>query len=203
MHILIDMDGVIAQWTPAFNSLARRLYPDIEFPFLLDNVNWNLKEGLDTEGREAVDALMAHPGFYAELAPVRGAKTALRAMVRAGHEVSIVTTPMVTNPTCASDKMDWLERHIGRGWAQRAVITHDKTAVRGDVLIDDRPEIRGYYAPTWRQLIFDATYNQLATGVRMTNWNQWEQKVEEATWQNSSDSAASSAQVRMLSLITL
>ena len=36
----------------------------------------------------------------------------------------------------------------------------DKTLVRGDVLIDDKPHVTGSNAPTWQHLLYDAPYNR-------------------------------------------
>jgi hypothetical protein len=38
----------------------------------------------------------------------------------------------------------------------RVILTHDKTLVRGDVLIDDKPGITGNMIPAWKHLVFDS-----------------------------------------------
>ncbi len=40
-------------------------------------------------------------------------------------------------------QFEWVQQHLGRGWVNRLVITKDKTIVTGDLLIDDRPKIKG------------------------------------------------------------
>lgn len=39
--------------------------------------------------------------------------------------------------------MEWIKLHLGPAWMKQAVIAHDKTMVQGDILIDDRPSIKG------------------------------------------------------------
>merc|ERR1712048_684490 len=46
------------------------------------------------------------------------------------------------------------------GWLKRLILTCDKTTVRGDFLIDDKPSICGSQQPLWTQIIFDAPYNR-------------------------------------------
>jgi 5'-nucleotidase len=174
-HYLIDQDGVLADWSLAFETDFKLDYPHIDAPLLNDNVNWDMTAGLDEEGKAAVQSVMVKPGFYAKLSPIPGAKEALNAMIAEGHQVSIVTSPYVGNPTCASDKIAWLEEHIGAGWGHKAVITSDKTVVMGDILIDDRPNITGIYNPVWEHVLFDAPYNLAHTNGRrrLSKWEDW------------------------------
>lgn len=44
-------------------------------------------------------------------------------------------------------------------------MSHDKTAVRGDLLVDDNADIHGHYniegrKPDWKQLLVDQPHNQ-------------------------------------------
>ena len=49
--------------------------------------------------------------------------------------------------------------------------------VRGDVLIDDKPNITGSATPTWQQLLFDAPYNRhVAHLPRLSSWADWEER---------------------------
>lgn len=156
---LFDQDGVIAEWQSNFDGHYRTLFPHINAPFLTNNNNWHMTQGLDDEGVEAVKHVMELPGFYRDLEPAPGAAEVLNAILDQGDEVFICTTPYITNPTCASDKIDWVEKHIGAGWGKRMIITSDKTAVRGDILIDDKPEITGAFIPTWEHVLFSQPYN--------------------------------------------
>lgn len=174
-HILVDMDGVLCDWSSLFATRLTENYPHLDFPFLRENLTWDMGRGVDDEGRVAINETKALPGFYWDLEPIAGGAEALNAMLDSGYEVSICTSPWVPNPTCASDKLNWLEHHIGKGWGDRAIIAGDKTTVRGDFLIDDRPEIVGKYDPLWEHIIFDAPYNKNITDRRrMAEWSQWE-----------------------------
>jgi len=59
---------------------------------------------------------------------------------------------------------DQLGHAVGDGpsWVDRIVLAKDKTLVRGDVLIDDKPEVTGSLCPSWEHLVFEAPYNVTA-----------------------------------------
>lgn len=187
-RILVDMDGVIANWgarwdeeLDAVGDAARNI------PRHADQSSFDLNDGR-TDGEKAIIAsIMKTPGFYRSLEPIEGARLALKQMVKLGHDVRIVTSPWNSNPTCASDKLNWVADHYGPQWAQRVIITTDKTLVRGDILIDDKPVITGELPEygtyqeqaadtrSWEHILFDQPYNQHITHRRrILNWVDWQ-----------------------------
>lgn len=181
LHVAVDQDEVLYHWNESFQREAIERYPHITFPFMKANHSWDLTHGLGAEGRKAVEDLKNLPGFYLNLRPIDGAKEALEEMEREGIHINIVTAPTVTNPTCASDKHNALDRDFGHKWAKRAVITDDKTVVMADFLIDDRPDIRGYYKPVWQHIVFDQPYNQhVKNRFRMLDWSEWRTVLQAA-----------------------
>ena len=172
MRILVDQDGVIADWGQAYNdSLDAYGEEAALIPRHEDQTTFNLNEGRTKREKEIIAAIMVEPGFYSRLQPIPGAQSALKAAVRAGHDVRIVTSPWASNPTCASDKLNGIIKHYGSHWASRVVITSDKTVVCGDFLIDDKPEIKGSMEPEWTQILFDQPYNQhVISKPRIRQW---------------------------------
>ena len=173
MRILVDMDAVIAHWGDEFDRcLDGHGDAAIGIPRTAAQQDWDLNLGRTPAEREIIKTIMQEPGFYTRLRPIRGAKQALKAAVRAGHDVRIVSAPYISNPTCASDKIAWIVKHYGSHWASRLVLTNDKTIIHGDVLIDDKPVITGSMEPTWKHVIFgEYTYNQTSTAPhRLTAW---------------------------------
>jgi 5'-nucleotidase len=174
MRILVDLDEVTTQWNKLFAQRTRELFPHIDFPFLKNNANWDMTHGLDATGKAAIQTLMELPGFYRDLEPVDGVVQALNEMVAEGHTVFICSTPYITNPTCASDKVDWVVKHLGKEWGARLILTTDKTVVFGDILIDDKPVITGSHTPSWEHVIFDTSYNRHIDGKRrLSDWTDW------------------------------
>lgn len=174
-RILVDMDGVIADWGHAYGE-SLDLFGDeaANIPRHKDQRSFDLHAGRTDREKAIIGAVMIEPGFYSRLRPVKGAKEALKAMVEAGHDVRIVTSPWVSNPTCASDKLNWVVKHYGSHWGPRVIITADKTLVRGDILIDDKPEIHGDMEPEWEHVLFDQPYNRDVHKRRMIDWGNWQ-----------------------------
>jgi 5'-nucleotidase len=175
--ILVDQDGVVAAWGTGYGrSLDRFGEAAARIPRHADQRSFNLHDGLTPDESEIVRRVMVEREFYLHLPVIDGAIAALHGMVEKGHDVRIVTSPWIDNPTCASDKLTWIAEHFGRAWADRVVITTDKTLVRGDYLIDDKPEVTGSQEPTWEHVWFTQPYNVELTGRRRLNdWNDWEQ----------------------------
>ena len=40
-------------------------------------------------------------------------------------------------------QFEWVEHHLGWKWINKLIVTKDKTVVSGDLLIDDKPIIKG------------------------------------------------------------
>jgi 5'-nucleotidase len=71
--------------------------------------------------------------------------------------------------------LEWVESRFGAGWAERTIITKDKTMVNGDVLIDDKPEVKGLCNPSWEHILFDQPYNQEVVGKRrIMSWSDFD-----------------------------
>lgn len=173
MRILVDQDDVIASWGPQFDRMLDT-YGEAAagIPRSSGQTNWNLNAGRTKAEKEIIEEIMVSDGFYRHLEPIAGAKSALKAALKAGHDVRIVSAPYISNPTCASDKMGWIVRYYGSHWGSRLVLTNDKTVVHGDLLIDDRPEISGSMTPTWQHVVFgNYAYNRHITDRhRLVDW---------------------------------
>ena len=178
--VLVDMDGVIADWGHAYGESLDRHGPiAAAIPRHRDQTTFNLHHQRTPEEIEIIRAVMIEDGFYSRLRPIPGAKTALKAMLKAGHDVRIVTSPWVSNPSCASDKLNWVVKHYGSHWGARVVITADKTVVRGDYLIDDKPEVTGSQDPTWEHVYFTQPYNVANKQRRRINaWSEWKDIIQ-------------------------
>lgn len=130
---LLDCDGVLADF-------EERCAEAIGFP--IDRTQW---QEWDVFSHPAVkehagklhDALNS-PGFCAGMKPLPGAVEGVATLREIGS-IYIVTSPWRTSPHWASERAHWLDRHFGIKWKQ-IVSTHAKYLVRGDVLIDDKPE---------------------------------------------------------------
>ncbi len=106
MRILVDMDGVIADWGRAYGESLDLFGDDAaSIPRHHQQTSFDLHAGRTDRERAIIGAVMIEEGFYSRLEPIMGAKQALKQMLKEGHDVRIVTSPWVSNPTCASDKL--------------------------------------------------------------------------------------------------
>ena len=104
------------------------------------------------------------PGFFRQLPVIPGVVRVLKDLQKAGHDIHIASTPhvvrrgdrVVGDPsvikgTCTSDKMEWVEEHLPFIGAKKTILIRDKTMLKGDVLIDDKPDTIERYRETWPQ----------------------------------------------------
>ena len=71
------------------------------------------------------------------------------------------------------EKLSWVERHLGREFMLRTILTRDKTLVRGNVLIDDKPEVKGVMTPEWEHILFDLPCNRNVPSKRRLTWKNY------------------------------
>jgi len=170
--VLLDMDGVLVDWDRGFlQAWGGRSAVD-------RSKDYAMEKCVPAEHMQEARAIFHADGFFANLPPMPGAVEAVKRMAEAGYEVLFCTSPVLTSGGCPSEKFEWVRNHFGPGWVSKIVMTSDKTVVRGDVLIDDKPKITGSTRPVWRQLMFAAPYNSGVTDVpRLEAWAEWEAKL--------------------------
>ena len=172
--LLLDQDGVLADFDGALDEVLRDLGHD---PTLLERTAWDYAK--DVERHFGIDAVRAlddawrAPGFFKRLDVIDGAIEAVEELLALGFDVAVCTAPSSENPTCASDKLWWVDHHFP-SLAGNVVLATDKTLVHGDLLIDDRPWISGLRRPTWQHLRF-ATKDQgpFADELSIDSWSEW------------------------------
>lgn len=159
MLILLDQDNVLADFESGFRRHWRNRFGEdapIEGKEHLFYIRDRLPEHLQAYAAE----LYGTVGFFESLPPVSGAVEAARALLAAGHDVRICTAPVNQYRYCAGEKIAWVEQHLGTEWTRRVIIAKDKTWVRGDILIDDKPNIEGTLPPLWQHRLYDAPHNR-------------------------------------------
>ncbi|WP_041863188.1 5'-3'-deoxyribonucleotidase [Bordetella petrii] len=173
MLILLDQDGVLADFEHAFLAAWRARHPDIAPVPYENRRSFRILDDYPPELRARAEAIYTAPGFIRDLPPVPGAVEAYRELLALGMDVRICTSPLLQFENCVAEKYLWVERHLGRAATERLVLTRDKTLVRGDLLIDDKPRIQGAVRPSWRHIVYDAPYNRHETGQPRLTWANW------------------------------
>ncbi|MBQ2779634.1 MAG: hypothetical protein IJF46_07675 [Bacteroidaceae bacterium] len=112
-RIFFDMDGVLVNFESGVEKLS-------------DEVKEQYKGRLDEV-----------PGIFALMDPIPGAREAVRLLAKY-YDVYILSTSPWNNPTAASDKIEWVKKHMNEIFHKRVILTHHKELCQGDYLIDDR-----------------------------------------------------------------
>lgn len=184
MLIGLDLDGVMADWDGYLDSQLD-LVPELaDFPRQPER-GWNSFADADPKHKKAVYEILEHPEFYGSLQPIPGAVDAYRKMRKDGHDVVFISSPWATNPMGFQAKANWLYKHFGNSARANLILAGDKTLVIADVLVDDKPVIKGRLLtperpgiiPVWQRVYFTQSYNEGLPGLRIENWTDgsWEE----------------------------
>jgi 5'-nucleotidase len=173
MLILIDQDGPLADFETGFLDTWREKYPEEFYISVAQRTDFYIREQYPEEFRQQVDEIYNAAGFYRNLPPTPGCIQALNDMIELGLDVRICTAPLSRYENCVLEKYQWVEQHLGREFTRRMILTKDKTIVRGNYLIDDKPLIEGSHIPEWEHIVFDCPYNRDGIKNRRLDWGNW------------------------------
>jgi 5'-nucleotidase len=172
--VLVDQDGVLADFDGEFLRRWRDNNPEYAFLPLSERSNFYIYQDYPNELMQEVELIYNSPGFIASLPPIPGGLESIIEMKKAGYNVKICTAQIPGNHVCLIEKQDWIARNLGEKWLEDLIISNDKTLIYGDILIDDKPEIKGMRIPTWEHVVFDAPYNRYVQGKRrLSGWQDW------------------------------
>jgi len=109
--VYVDMDGVIADFDKNVHLLGER----------------------DPARGECA----CPPEYFFDLDLFEGAQEALHELSK-HYEVYILSTPQWKNVLSWTEKVRWIQKHFSELLHKRLILSHDKTLLKGDYLIDDR-----------------------------------------------------------------
>lgn len=175
--ILVDMDGVLADFEKGFLDSWQRKFPTHPHIPLKDRKTFSVFDDYPNNLRDDVGKIAREAGFFQNLPEIEGAKEGLEEIQRLGHEVFICTKPIDRYENCVLEKYNWVAKHLGYEWTKKIIVTKDKTLIHGDILIDDRPKHKGLRKPVWKHILFDKPYNKNAKeNIRIT-WKSWKEAL--------------------------
>lgn len=176
--VLIDMDNTLAQFDLEFGKRWAAEYPAGSLDLISNRKHFELEQNFpdDPAAKAAAVKVMSEPGFFITFEPAEGSVSAVKEMVAAGLTVFFCTAPLPFQyEACVAEKYAWVRKHYGEEYLPKIIITRDKTVVKGNVLIDDKPKISGACdKPEWTHLIYTQSYNRDIEGQpRFSDWANW------------------------------
>jgi len=177
--ILFDMDSVIVDTSARFIERWKEMFPEVPCVPYEKMSTLFLEELYSPEHRDKVSQVWASQGFFYGLKALPGALEAMEEIKRKVKDVAICTSPTSTSRYAAQEKSDWVKDNLGDDWLKRLILTRDKTRVRGDILIDDKPKIFGAQNPSWEHILYTHPWNVEVNHLRRLTWNNWKEVLIE------------------------
>jgi len=174
MIILVDMDDVIVEFEKGIIEFLLKENPEKRELFEEEREKFKLSEEYP-EFEKSIEQIKSSKGLTESLELVKGSIEALKEIEKMGHEVFICTAPLTNYENSVLEKYKWVEKNLGSEWIKKIILTKDKTLVKGDILIDDRPEILGLKEPEWEHVIFDRPYNKHIKNKKRLTWDNWKE----------------------------
>lgn len=177
MIILVDMDNTLAEFDAGLLKAWRKRYPHEFFVPLEDRTTFHPHKDYPEHLHQKIHDICHAKEFILNLEPVPGGIAAVHAMLAAGHDVRFCTSYLYEYEFCVAEKYAWIEKHFGWDFIERIILTRDKTLITGDILIDDKPQIRGLVQPSWEHVLYDRPFNRRIEGKRRLTWQNWQDIV--------------------------
>lgn len=191
LRVLVDMDGVIADFESHLEKVIRENHPDIPCIALQDRTTFYAADQYYQIGgdelKKKVSDIINSPGFYRNIPPMENAIDAVKELSGMdGVEIFFCTSHNSGSNYSASEKLDWIAEYFGQDWTKRVILSQDKTLIIGDLLIDDKPNVGGTVRqPSWRQILFNYWNNQgfdiKERPIIITRMDGW---AEESKWKS-------------------
>ena len=152
LTILFDADDVLENlvecWVNALND-KYGLAVKIE-----DIKSWSISDFFPIE-RKKVYSILFEKSLWESLSAKTNAVSTLKRLKEEGHTVKIVTN---SHPETVAVKCRWIVANFPFLSWRDIIIAADKQLIRGDVLIDDKPE--NLMGGKYEKLLFDRPWNE-------------------------------------------
>ena len=159
--VLVDMDGVLADFDRANNEIVRTHFPDM--PIIDNRREFYFKDSYadHPEVVEKIENDCRLPGFIRNFQPIDNALEGWKRILTAGYIPRVCSSPLENHPTIINEKKAWLEEYFvptfGSWVVDTAIFNRDKSGYQAIAIIDDRPTLRGMEKAVWQHILFTQT----------------------------------------------
>jgi 5'-nucleotidase len=170
---LFDQDGVMADFDGELRRQCAKIFPNLPLKPYEEHTKTEFSQNYEEPWRSMIKTIYIQKGFFLSLPPIPGSLEALHELVDHGERVRICTAPLSQYKYCINEKYEWIDYWLGPKFIDMIIPAKDKTYVRGDYLIDDKPNITGDYLPVWEHILYDQPYNHYVADKRRLTWENW------------------------------
>ena len=107
----------------------------------MDNVLVNFQSGIDKLSSKQFNEFKGRyyqvPNIFSLMDPLEGALKAFEKL-SLKYDTYILSTAPWTNTTAWQDKIEWVQKYLGKLAYKKLILSHHKNLNAGDYLIDDR-----------------------------------------------------------------
>lgn len=178
MLILVDMDDVLSDFDGEFYRRWNVRHPERKIVPPEVRKRFYIKEELTKDYAPLVTEINTEKGFIRSLPEIPGGINAVKEISNMGHQVFICTAPLDIYDNCVLEKYRWVDEHMGFEWTKKLIITKEKALIKGDILIDDKPDIKNEDKAIWEHVLYDKPYNRHITGLRRLTWENWNEVLK-------------------------
>ncbi len=170
MIVLVDMYGVIANFEGGVLEKIAKKYPKEKLIALENRTTFHIKDQYPQDMRADIESVYFSEGFFFGLKPINGSLEGISNLSRTNN-VFICTSPISQYEYCIKEKYDWVNKWLGKEWVKKIISCNDKTLIRGDILIDDKPEVTGVMDSVWKHVLYSQPYNRDSRNTNRMVWN--------------------------------
>lgn len=169
MIFCIDCDNVLCNLQEVVINILNAKY---DRKYTLETFSkYSVSECLPKEDALNMIAIYSEPGIYDLVKPLQGAQDVIKKLIRAGHEVYIVTDAY---PCIYEEKCNWIKFNFPEIDDAHIICMKHKWLFRCDVMVEDNLDnlLNGHH---YDRIVIDFPWNQThdeAYGIyRAFNWD--------------------------------
>lgn len=174
MRILVDLDGVCADFYSRFTELYNRDFDDNLC--VSDVISWSISSVYRKATTEQMRRYFDIPGFWLGLSPIKNCRGVLRRLKDRGHDIVIVTAVPEEGKTSYWEKVFWVKQNLPFIGSDSVIAAHRKDLIKGHVLFDDGPHNLAAFPGI--SCAMDAPYNKgCPCDYRVNDWLSFEKFI--------------------------